>query len=987
MPAPTLPGDEKQGQKYDVHQAEYDRRFNDIAQAEEKGTFDDIVNNYDKTSDESGSDIAARKESEGNDVGSWATNISPGGSGKTKLGKATVWFRKRGPLIGVGGGVGILAILFSSFIGPATLLPGLAQNSAAENDARGSILERRLVAAIDQKMNDTSGPCDVKLAMCRSNKIPKAMIVALDEKGISAVNADGSKYTVEGTGYVDEKPYGYEIDDGKGGKRTITSAEFTGEYKTNALFRSGVKKVYNMRYLGYSGKYMATNFFKKLGLNRDGGIAADPDVTESTIDEKLDEKLSTPSSASGEETAAKKAFRDRAKLLLTRSADRTKKSGGDPILMVGTGACMAIGLPRFAAGTYRVIQMAQLAVLLQDTVLSPGGMQQAGDAKGEGISALGNKLTERTKNSNGQLKSALDSSILLSAIGVNTNKVGVSKYAPGYSLLTNPVVKATSQISDDTKETCDLINSPQAAFAVAGIEGAISVGTAGVGAIVIGALKGIAKLAIVFGAIEAAVAAAEEAGIIDGIADVAYDVTKDAIGNYLEGAKGEELGDALGTGMYAYYSVAGTAGGAAVLKTDQVAGFQEVMAGVENDEKEEAIATLSPFDTSSKYTFAGNIAYSLAMMKYTSSNPLFAGMQFLGSAIQSPLSKKVSAQDAAESECSYASIFGVDEDTAVNPSGYGCVGIPKQYINNSRSDVMNRVLDDIDEFTGEPIQDRNDLTGKQNDIASMMNDCADGDLESLSGCTIDSTKPASTASYVVCEDYVEKIGCETVSGSAGSPDEQDRAALSLYMFDFQVENILAANDIESSEGGTIATGEYMLPVDPGYGQPGEGQDWGPRACNGCTTFHRGVDLTNYPGGSKGKPVYSVTSGEVILATKSNGSGTSCAGGIGSAPYSTNNAVHIQHADGTIGVYLHMAPGDITVNVGDTVTAGQQIGAINNCGQSFGAHLHFSIQLGSASDPKITSIEQNANGAIFLNPVEYMKLYGVDVMTGTYTDGR
>ena len=103
------------------------------------------------------------------------------------------------------------------------------------------------------------------------------------------------------------------------------------------------------------------------------------------------------------------------------------------------------------------------------------------------------------------------------------------------------------------------------------------------GTLFVGALKAVGKLAIVFGAIEGLMAAAEATGIIDNVADVAYGVAKDFIGNYLEGAKGEDLGDALGTSMYSYYSLAGSAGGAAVLKTSQVEGFQEVMAGVEND--------------------------------------------------------------------------------------------------------------------------------------------------------------------------------------------------------------------------------------------------------------------------------------------------------------------------------------------------------------------------------------------------------------------
>ena len=52
MPAPTLSGDEKQDEKLDVGQADYDRRFNDIVSAEKNGTnMSDFERNYGENAD------------------------------------------------------------------------------------------------------------------------------------------------------------------------------------------------------------------------------------------------------------------------------------------------------------------------------------------------------------------------------------------------------------------------------------------------------------------------------------------------------------------------------------------------------------------------------------------------------------------------------------------------------------------------------------------------------------------------------------------------------------------------------------------------------------------------------------------------------------------------------------------------------------------------------------------------------------------------
>ena len=106
---------------------------------------------------------------------------------------------------------------------------------------------------------------------------------------------------------------------------------------------------------------------------------------------------------------------------------------------------------------------------------------------------------------------------------------------------------------------------------------------------------------------------------------------------------------------------------------------------------------------------------------------------------------------------------------------------------------------------------------------------------------------------------------------------------------------------------------------------GFGPRWG--------AFHSGIDIAN----PIGTPIYSIMDGEVISSGPAQGFG---------------HWIRIQHDDGTISVYGHMPGDQLLVNVGDRVSAGQQISVIGNEGQSTGPHLHFEVHPGggAAVDP-------------------------------------
>lgn len=93
--------------------------------------------------------------------------------------------------------------------------------------------------------------------------------------------------------------------------------------------------------------------------------------------------------------------------------------------------------------------------------------------------------------------------------------------------------------------------------------------------------------------------------------------------------------------------------------------------------------------------------------------------------------------------------------------------------------------------------------------------------------------------------------------------------------------------------------------------------------------HQGLDVA-HNGGSDGKPIFAAQAGEVIAAGPASGFGNWII---------IKHNVEGEHIDT---VYGHMWNHGLSVSVGDTVEAGQEIGKIGNAGESYGAHLHFEI---------------------------------------------
>lgn len=88
---------------------------------------------------------------------------------------------------------------------------------------------------------------------------------------------------------------------------------------------------------------------------------------------------------------------------------------------------------------------------------------------------------------------------------------------------------------------------------------------------------------------------------------------------------------------------------------------------------------------------------------------------------------------------------------------------------------------------------------------------------------------------------------------------------------------------------------------------------------------------------EGTPVHAARGG-LVVGTRAD----STAGGASPSFKDQANYVRVRHADATIGEYLHLRPGGVSVRRGQQVGTGELLGYSGNTGYSTRAHLHFHV---------------------------------------------
>ena len=733
--------------------------------------------------------------------------------------------KKRGPIAAIAGILGLGGGIMGIFLSPATMLQNIMENFTWKNDSASVAKESRMKKVMNKMIgaSDDAGICNNKKIKCKTGRLSNKALKRFKKSGLIPVDADGKEMDIKGRGYPEKNPTHWKVEGLNDGK-PIESSKLKDELlkKENRKIASkvyGRTGLFKMRFRAWTGKHIS-KLYDKFNLKRNSAISKiDKKLGIKEKREKFKEKL--PKFKAG---SASKNISDG----VDKLSGKLKKGG--LAYAISAGACAAVKIPNLIAAGVAAIQLAPLLGIVMDVILSPGSQAKASglDSSGGGFSqetmeTIGTMLTERgkMKGSDNAEGSALDSPYLLAAMGVNNDKPGIAKnYIPGYSVATNPIVQGFNEAKEATEGVCDYILSPVAMYASMAVEAAVSASTGGISAIVswVGkaALSEVTKKVL-------------EYAVGDQVKTILEELAKKFL--VPNNAQYKDLGDSLGVGAAAFFASGSMGQMLPGLKMSQLAEFNGIQIANEEFQKEMDIASLSPFDTSSRYTFLGSIFHNMGNMMIANGTYSKTPVAMLSNILRLPsmaLSYSSTAKAASgmysDKYCGYAKDFymgsGSSEDPAVNMAGLPCTGITNSQANMSVEEAIQIAEDegwiqkDMDIPDGADISDlmKNGYIVKDTPLHDFVEGCGDASTGSYwfsnGGCTApsDSTRVAKITEKTYKDEEGKDITNESfgTENSAKQYDDRKLSAMSVLLIDFQIAQSINGEDDEEDAPSTTA---------------------------------------------------------------------------------------------------------------------------------------------------------------------------------------
>ena len=217
-------------------------------------------------------------------------------------------------------------------------------------------------------------------------------------------------------------------------------------------------------------------------------------------------------------------------------------------------------------------------------------------------------------------------------------------------------------------------------------------------------------------------------------------------------------------------------------------------------------------------------------------------------------------------------------------------------------------------------------------------EAADRGFVALLGVPVDGDDTLTVALRLTRAEQVDSSTLALPVCRASYPSERLRVPPRMVQYDSATRARIDAESARAREVSRRAhetprlwSAPLLLPRDSRITSPYGGA----REFNGkVTSRHMGTDFA----GALGTPVVSAARGVVALVADF---------------YLAGRAVYLDHGAGLVTGYFHLSQADVAV--GDTVAAGQRIGAVGRSGRVTGPHLHWILRYGSISLDPMTAV--------------------------------
>lgn len=699
--------------------------------------------------------------------GGWNDNVSSGGGKQALDVKPKRWdtWKKRGPLFAIFGGIGLGGAGLLFLVIPGILLFHILANMFGTLDPSSTALTQVTKIMLMNKLgaNDaTVGACSTITVACRFKTPSNELLRELKSNGMTALDAKGNPIDLStDSKWPSERPHSFRISSfatESGKEITIKASELRAALQENSALRLSfnkvVKKVGTRAFSRFSPSFLKVmnkfNFRLNDSLNVKQRVTDKGKTLLSEVFEKIFKKFGINASEA----------KNIVTLGISKALTRVNKvSKGSGIVLAMAAQCMANQVPGMLKKALVGVQE-QAAVSVAMPVVTAISAIKVGDGDSETASELATAFNQTDSEGNSALTAAGMKYVLDGDKNTKADPTFQSVTPAVFGDLGSSLDLADAVYNNAvSSEACTLITNPVTGAAVA----------AGVNAAVVGSSAADFGLSFVVNwgiGTAFSLLLNQFSGAISGSLG---GLLSSGVGNLAQPAvdkmsqPGQTFGNVVpfGVGVTTTNTSANTWGH--YLTTSKLSAYTKSVQEQQLADAEFDRATLSPFDTSSPYTFMGSIASQMAP-NYSSFSSISGSISFMGSLLPKSIGSIVQPSSAHAADMSLYENACPDTSALKVADGSGdtlaanifCQPVAAMLVPDNWD--PNQTLASIQGMKTNGVSEINEETGKATVPANAVEQTVSDTISSVTELL-----PGSNLSYAdwldTCSDPQNAIGC------------------------------------------------------------------------------------------------------------------------------------------------------------------------------------------------------------------------------------